>query len=230
MATEAATDTIIRDNAIKQIEHKIKLSGEQLDKVSDNQKSIITQQTNIRNVQTAFQEDIKNKVTAVELNQIIEAKFNEMIEDKMKSSVSIEKFNQLEKQMEISDVEPTVYFTAHANSHFSTSSQIIPFPTIVADNSGYVGATGVIPIKIPGVYHFVITIMKHPHNTLDYGLYHNEKVVCRSMSNDNVKYHMLSCTATISVKSGDTVYVKLYSGQIHGREYSTFTGFRIGNN
>ena len=161
---------------------------------------------------------------------MIEAKFKEMIEDKINSSISIEQFNQLEKQIEMPAVEPTVYFTAHPTAHFSSGDNIIPFPTIVADsNSGYVGATGVVTIKISGVYNFVVTLMKFYNNNLDYGLFHNEKVVCRSMSTDRTKYHMLSCTATISVESGDTVYVKLYSGQIHKGEYSTFTGLRIGN-
>ena len=232
ITAEAATQKMLRENALTQTDQQIKLNDEKIEKISSNQQAVMLQQTNIRNVQSALQEEIKKIITTSQLNDLIDAKCQAIVETKMKSAdvVSIEKFNQLEKQLDSMDkVQPSVYFTATANSHFTTDDHIIPFPTIVSDsNSGFDGGSGVLTVKVGGVYNFLVILMKNHHASLHFGLMHNDKQVCQAHSNDTSKYQMLSCTATISVKSGDTISVKLHTGQIH--TWSTFTGFRIGNN
>ena len=228
---EAATETMLRRNSISQIDNKMKLFDEKIEKLSSNQRSAMLQQTNIRNVQASLQDEIKHIITTSQLNDLIDAKCNAIVETKLKSAdvVTIEKFNQLEKKVDSMDkVQPTVYFTASSKQHFDTDGHPIPFEKIVADsNSGFVGSSGVFTVKIAGDYHFTASIMKYPSTNLDFIIYHNTKRVCRAMNNDTSEYHMLSCSGTISVKSGDTVFVELISGRIHSGDYSTFSGFKI---
>ena len=122
-----------------------------------------------------------------------------------------------------------MHFTAHANSHYSTTNTAIPFPTVLSDNnSGFTPGTGIVLIKASGEYHFSASLMKHPSYNLDAQIMWNDKPMCRMMSNEkNSKYLMLTCSATFRPQVGDQVFVRLMGGTIHIGIYSTFTGFLV---
>lgn len=183
---------------------------------------------------------MKHVLTTSELNALIDARCTEIVMKHVNSGdtfVSQDKFNQLESRMNEFDksvqlpFQLPVYFTVHRNSHFNTANQVIPFPIVVTEsNSGFDASSGILTVKVPGVYLFVVTLMKYSSSGVNFSLYHNSLSVCQAASTDKSNYQMVTCPATLGLKSGDTVSVKLLSGKIHNGVFSTFTGVKIGNN
>ena len=217
---------------MQKLDDQVKTSAGKLDTISQNQDAVMSQQTVLRTAQSAFADelkDLKEQVSnqALDTSQITQI-FNELIIEQLKTLATKDDVKQIEEQ--VSNAGPTipsVYFTAYATGHHS-SSGAMPFPTIVADNnSGYVKETGIVKIQVAGVYHFSYSLMKWASKGIDVYIRHNNKDVCGSYSSDTSNYQSVSCSATFSVQVNDEVYVRLSSGQIHAGVRSSFTGYMI---
>ena len=97
--------------------------------------SIRSQQTDIRSTQSGILEDMNDKITAAQLTQILEAKFNQMFDRKIEDfTKDIE--NKLSTMNTNSPIINLPYFTAHlGNSFYKTPNTVIPFSTVVADRN-----------------------------------------------------------------------------------------------
>mgnify|MGYP003729664307 CR=1 FL=1 len=131
-------------------------------------------------------------------------------------------------------VDP-IFFTATAEgvSNGRTTTGIMPFKTVKEQLGGGFDPDGTFVAPQPGIYYFSFTMMKyndgHSTNSYTYAdLYHNNLHLCRGYDNDGHNYHhMFGCSATVNMKNGDRVYVKLQRGKIHTGIYCTFSGVRI---
>ena len=111
------------------------------------------------------------------------------------------------------------YFTASLASTF-TSVGTVRFKNIIdiATGSGYNKETGVYTAPTDGLYYFGLSVLKHRDSLyVQAPIYHNSKVIayCHdnnqggSYSDRRSGYRNAACSATVFMRKGQTVFVKM---------------------
>jgi len=115
-----------------------------------------------------------------------------------------------------------VYFTATSrgiDGVYSTQASPHPFPTTVDESGGgFDNSTGKYTAPKSGIYFFAFSLERDDNSSrksTSAALLKNEVVICHAFDEIDTGSleHMLGCSATISVKKDDILYMKLIQGQ-----------------
>lgn len=166
--------------------------------------------------------DMKSRISEVEDNENDSRK----VEEKVK--ILEEKIDALSRTEDVSS-----YFSATSHSSATSTGVPIPLPVILSENkSGFNGVTGVMTVKIPGVYFWNCAFMTNSMST-HVRLVHSDgkhlHYVHRSHNSQGSGHFMLPVTATLVLEKGDQVWVELKSGRLisNSHQYSQCSAFKI---
>jgi len=144
--TQSASVSIIKDN--------VNRMSQTVDQLNANQLAISQQQTELRTAQSA----VKDRLDG--------------IEHRPKQNDNDDRFSDLEAKIKslettvdnirASSTNDPVFFSANPTKSFGTNGQPVPFDKMLAEsNSGFDGSSGIMTVKIAGIYHFVATVMPY---------------------------------------------------------------------
>lgn len=170
--------------------------------------------------------DMKTRVSKVEDIEDHSRK----LEEKVKNLA--EKIDALEKAKVSRNENVSSYFSATSHTETTSTGTPIPLPVIISEHqSGFNGNTGIMTVKIPGVYFWNCAFMTWGLST-HIRLMHKDgkhlRQIHRSHNSQNSGHHMIPVTATLVLKKGDQVWLELTQGRLYsnGERYHQCTAFK----